>query len=722
MNLHKLLIFLPLLYLNISFGQGATLYVTDPQNPWWWEQATIEEADFVIKPQGLYTQVDMYLTFSARNTSFESQTQLEVVAEMNFPEGVMFIDSWLWIEDVIVKAEIIDRWTASGIYEEIVGRQQDPSILFKNSERDYMLRIYPMLANASRRVKLSYLTPASWTNERVSSVLPLFIQQTSYNPLDKITLRYLEEGEYSDLSIAELPAQTFNQGIDPELGKFQETIIRDPYLLSQLTLEAPAPFKDGVYVRNYEGKNSNYYQLAILPTQVFGLPQTSKRKVLALLDFNESNNSFISQTGLLQALKMNLKTHLLPSDSFNLMYSNLNFEIDKASDAWVAASAKNIDSLFSVIGQRPIVNYNNVPPLLLRGLDYLKDNGNSGRILLVSDSDKEGGQETANQLLNEVQSRMGDTTFQINILDLTPRRNRSFYTINGIRYEGNQYFYQNLTRLSRGNQLRQVNSNASVENNLDELMAQISSFMGTLDLYTTLQNGFCYNRYQLTGNQEFTNLNKPVLQIGKYEGAFPFVIEAAGEYNDILFGESLTIPASDIVPADSTAEDVWVGTFINQLEQEAYDNNTISEIINRSISARVLSLYTAFIALEPGLGGEPCLDCNDDTEGGVVDVEEIEVDSAAFDIEIYPNPFRERATINIVFKERIDLEDFEFIIFNALGQQVKRFNTVDGFFGNEIQLEWDATDESGQEIEPGIYLFSVQNASTRTNKKLIHIK
>lgn len=63
----------------------------------------------------------------------------------------MIIDSWLWIGDEISKAMILDKWTASSIYENIVKRRKDPSILTKMSDLQYELRIFPMAGNEKEK-------------------------------------------------------------------------------------------------------------------------------------------------------------------------------------------------------------------------------------------------------------------------------------------------------------------------------------------------------------------------------------------------------------------------------------------------------------------------------------------------------------------------------------------------------------------------------------------
>ena len=114
-----------LILCSICFTQlfaQTNLTVSDPQRAWRIDQGVVEEATFEVHPQGIYTAIDMYLTFSAKGLGYQNSDTLEVVLDFELPGGSIMIDSWLWIDDIIVKADILDRWTASGIYEEIVGK------------------------------------------------------------------------------------------------------------------------------------------------------------------------------------------------------------------------------------------------------------------------------------------------------------------------------------------------------------------------------------------------------------------------------------------------------------------------------------------------------------------------------------------------------------------------------------------------------------------------
>ncbi|MBK6949406.1 MAG: hypothetical protein IPH16_16250 [Haliscomenobacter sp.] len=150
------------------------LRVSDPQATWKNAPATIEEAVFTLAPHGAFTEVGMYLTFSAKGSEslFAPDLPLEVRFEFQLPKEAMVTDSWLWVDDQIIQAKILDRWTASQIYESIVNRRRDPSILFKDYSGRYRLQIYPLPMGKSRKVKLTFLVPNSWSENEVKWLFP----------------------------------------------------------------------------------------------------------------------------------------------------------------------------------------------------------------------------------------------------------------------------------------------------------------------------------------------------------------------------------------------------------------------------------------------------------------------------------------------------------------------------------------------------------------------
>ncbi len=232
--------------------------VLDHQQQWNRDQGTIESAEFTIHPRGVYMEIGMYLTVSARQSYFEEEEglNLETILDFNLPEGAIVHDSWLWIGEDIIQAEILDRWTAGNIYEDIVGRNQDPSILYKQSATQYQLRIFPMEADSTRRVKVTYLMPADFSAENISVNLPIDLLKTSRVPLEYIQVQAFLDDEWENPQFLQTPAD-FEEVNHPTLGKSLITEV-SMQNLNSLDFALNSPMKEGVYLNNFEQGNENH--------------------------------------------------------------------------------------------------------------------------------------------------------------------------------------------------------------------------------------------------------------------------------------------------------------------------------------------------------------------------------------------------------------------------------------------------------------------------------
>ena len=84
----------------------------------------------------------------------------------------------------------------------------------------------------------------------------------------------------------------------------------------------------------------------------------------------------------------------------------------------------------------------------------------------------------------------------------------------------------------------------------------------------------------------------------------------------------------------------------------------------------------------------------------------------------FPNPFNPRTTIHY---ELPNQELVQIIIFNLLGHQVKRL--VYGFRGAGVNsIVWDGTNDHGQPVSAGIYIYQLQAGGFLQTRKMILLK
>lgn len=719
--MYRLLRRIPLLFLFLlsaatGIAQAQHLEVLNPQQPWNRTQGTIEEATVTVRPHGVYMEYDLYLTFSARDGNFSQNEMLETALYFAMPEAAVFTDSWLWFKGDILRADIMDVWTASQIYEDIVNRNQDPSILYKRGPGWYELRIFPMAPNETRKVKLTYLLPAHWTPRTVTSALPVDLLRTSRNPVD-LRLNVFTGTKWKGLDIVERPGIDFQLATDAELGSYLTTVIPwNDLRHTDLSLAFDAPLTDGVFFGETHYNGETWYQLALLPAEAIDV--AAQRKVALLLDYDAGKTS-VGEDELVETARSLLSTHLAPTDSFTVILSRLN--IHRVSEDWLPADSATIATTFDALGSNPVADYSNLPALLADGIRFIKEQGTGGSLLLVSSSDQVGETRVANELIDDLRAETNPLP-PLHLVDLA-NRNVTWYNIGGRSYFGNEYFYTNLARLSGGS-FFSISDGTPYPQQLSAGFSALRGGIGSFDLYTTRENGFCYGRFPLGSATESVFLDRAILQVGKCFGSGAFTLETSGIYQSAPFSERLTLAHG--APTDSTLASLWTGRQIDQLERGSQNNDVISQIINYSLNQRVLSQYTAFIALEPSQGGEVCETCDgepgDDGSGNPTDTEDEQPASGQTTLTAYPNPFNTQVTVKAKLAEPMNASEITVQIYNVMGQLVRTLHFSESGFIEELTLTWDGESDTGQRVASGTYFLVLTTPSGRHTLTLTLIR
>lgn len=694
------------------------LQIQHPRQTWRYGQGTIEQAVISIKPQGIYMEYGLYLTFSARGLGFTAADSVEVQFFFDLPKGAIIHDLWLWVDDQIMRALIMDRWTASGIYEDIVKRRRDPAILFKNGENNYELRIYPMIGNKTRKIKLTYLMPAQWLPTTVAAGLPTNLLRTSRRPLSVFNLLYWPHPTWVNPRILEFPATEFLAKNDEEFGDYVRADLPPAATEIAVNFGVDSPMRNGVFLSKWQQGGEGIYQLALLPSQALDLQ--APKKVAFLFDYDASKST-ITSAEVLAGVKTLLQTSFAASDSFNLIFSRAT--IRRAGEHWFAADSAGVAQAFANAGANPIASYSNLPALLANGLDFVKQRGNDGSLLLLACSDQVGNYQVANPLLDDL-LRSTESMTPIHIGDFAGI-NANYYFNGGRYYFGNEYFYENLARRTTGSFTQIMQTGNSLRALLTAATQSLSGFIDAFDLHTTLGSGFCYGRFALGGGaNQAVYLDRPILQVGKFAGDFPFIIEASGFYRGTPFSREISTAAGEVFAADTLAEEIWIGNHLAALEaQPSPSNEMIRQIIDTSVRERVLSRYTAFLALEPNDTVKVCVDCQDESRlvppTAVVAREETPADSV---LQAYPNPFNAATTLRLKLPENVNSGEVSLKIYNVMGQRVRSFDLNNAAGNRIVHFTWDGRNDAGEMLATGAYYAILQTPNARFTAKLLMMK
>ncbi len=703
---------------NFLLAQQSQLNVLDPHSWSSSDQATIEEASLTIKPKGMYMEYGLYLTLSPNGSYFDGVNYSDLEFEMFFelPERSIVHDSWLWVDGQIMQALLIDRQKATEIYEGIVSRRKDPSILYQNGNGTYELRVYPVSGSGSRKLKITYLVETNWGRNRVSTPLPLDILKLS-SKVPTLEMTIYTDDDFGSPRIDELDLISAQQTTNG-LGVHYLDI--PSYALisnDDLSLSYTSPLtNDGVFVAKHESGNSEgYYQAIVSPSQM-SINSGGVRKLAVALDL-KTNQSHLSQDEYLGKVKSMLMDQLLPTDSFALFFSTITSAY-QTNNTWLAATPNNINSMISIIPSNFLQsNGTGLNLLLNKSINFVKNNGSNGELLLVSNNNDITDHQQATAFFTGLFSSFNFTVPPINVVNFFEQIP---YSGNPQSYEqGNEYLFRKFSDNTGGSYIEHVfeeyNSydpwtgyytnyrrSTSIRDLLNGSLHAIYSNNDIMDVVTDITNGLCYDEYSagVTSNTTITGVIK---KIGQYYGSDPIELKVVTGYQGQLTVTNYTDSISRT--ADSCTRKMWAAHLVKDLEDQSH----VRDAIDASREHRVLSRYTAFLALEPNDTLSACENCVDDSgqEGQpTVGMNELMDETTAF---LFPNPFTIVTTIELSLPSISGDELVEIRIYDISGKLVKTMEerTENG----ELSIVWEGENEGGETVAKGTYLIVISSES-----------
>lgn len=633
------------------------MYVNDPQS-WWHESGgSIDNLEITIEPNGVYAQVDMaFDVFTSEEDFFHEGSPLEFVFDFKMPDNIIFQDSWLWIEDYISKGEIYEVNEGTQIYEDIVDRQQDPSILTKVNSEYYNLKIYPLQADSTRRVMLSYLVPMDFTKVSASTKIPYDVFYTSQQTPQNITLIVKQNENWNHeeylSSNATLIYSDAQESVYSIASLYDTENVIVSYNRSDLT-------QDHI-LSTFEEEGVQYFNLAYFPTSESNI-EGKNHMIIVDIDIN----NFRPTSGvdrLLSDIKHNLKSNLRDNDKFNICYSD--FVIKLASENWIDATEENINLVLDEIISSGIDYDSRFQSLLPTALEFINSKGEKANITLLSSStDYNSIQESENyhESLNEYISE-NNLMSDISIIDVAFTNRRTLWVDNE-RFYGNGYMYHLITRDYNG-QYVQLNDIGQVSEVLKDFFSTNLISIDSPNFEVDFANGFTYDTYTDFSNNNLINLDNPIITVGKYVGEFPLEVSFYGFKDGEPFINETELTDTEVFSTEIDIKKIWTREFILENEYSS-DFDDRLEVVDYSFEERLLSAHTIFLCLEPDLMTISQNNLNDDLI--------LSSSNGPFEsnVLIYPNPFQEELFIELPIDDLKDFDNSKIQLINTNGQLVK---------------------------------------------------
>jgi Ca-activated chloride channel family protein len=655
----------------------------------------VDEAVLTVKPHGLYLEYGLYLTFSHQGVYFSPNDSLEVTCDFELPEKAAVIDSWLWINEDIVRGKLLDLWTASTIYENTVKRRTDPSILTKTGGKTYNLKIFPLVAGSTRRVKLTYLVPLDWQERTVRAPIPGALLKAARVQPPALKILFFPREHWSVPTVSGSIGFPFLPLYHPVQGNYLQAEVPASAYGTSLYLSLPAPYNKGVYAEKHTLGDQQFFELAIQPNLF--LNTWEPRRVCVLVDY-QAGGQTPGAGSVMEQLRQALTQELSPDESFNLMVSS-GFSVKKARSQWVPAHPDSIQKICQEMLPK-LGNTSNLTGLLPAGLAFAQQQINPADVLLISNSTQFNNLSASIAAYYNTQALL-QPLLPISVLDFNTATD--YFYQDGLVFYGNEHYFRNICQFSGGDYYSTRNNPATLQDQLSLALQNLQNNLQAFDLHTGLDNGFCYGRYYLSDPPaQLRSLRKPLLQLGKYVGNFPMKVQMGGLLAGQPFFEEFHLEASDFPEGDSLVREMWVAQLLRDLEEGPIDNNQVLSAIQTSLSERVLSRYTAFLCLEDST--QFCYNCLDETTLTPT----ANVAGADTLLTAFPNPFSDQVT----FRFQVSGAGAVLEVFRADGQVVFSDELTSDAAGT---LVW----RPGAALPAGPYLARLTSGSSSATVRVI---
>ena len=694
-----------IVFLALKAYSNTSLTITNPRG-WGVYNGEIHNVEVKLTPKGSYMQYDLTMSIHLAADIIGNTDTLEAIMYFDLPKNCIINDSWLWIDDYISKAKLIEVNTAINIYDGIVRRRRDPSLLTKNFTQ-YKMSIFPILSSLPRKIKISYLVPMEWNKNDIAVDLPIQLFNTSYNIRPNISLAVKNDAYFNNYEIAELTTQP---SIDSSVsGYTYYTILNTQYTsFIKMNVIAHKPTSENLNSYFYENSNSGYFE-SIIDMQSI-ISSTPKKICIAIENDISSPSVFTNTIEYIAFIRKYLLQYYTEKDSFMLVYlgNSTTTPINLVS-TWKPINSTYLDANFNSSIANNIINSQfATKELLVLANNNILNNNTGGEVVLFTNIKRKYNWPDMYNYIDAIKSQI-DSTIKINVLNFYGKNTNS-----NIDDVSNSYIFKKLCNYTNGiyndyetaDAILQVSTNYYYNNSFTILPNKIikkefEDMSPNIPFYSfnySIAGGIIADKYESFYNQPLREKSE-VRVSGKFFGTNPIQVTYSMNTDSGIYSKNLI---SYAYYSDSTIrQNHFANKYLIPADFSTSNVLTTNELIDLSINQRVLSNKTAFLALETTDTMNQCISClSSPTQPSALTT------NRTLSNEIFPNPFINNLTIRSSEKiDRISMCDI-------YGKLVLDIDLATNLSPNEWQI--DPTNS----IAPGIYFITIYSG---INKEIIKV-
>ncbi len=716
-----LIVAFAMLLLSLLKSEAAVIQVCNPNYSSWYSYGSvIQTCSLFVKPKGIYCQYDLEMAVGVSGNFSNALDSLEINYQFTLPTDWTINDSWLWVGDTIVPAMLIDRSKATEIYESYVSRRTDPSLLTWDTYGAANLRVYPLFADKTRKFRISFLAPSNWTIDNITSELSATLLPNNVSQFD-IFIRDDNEFKFAN-------ALTVNKSIVNANDIHKDTIetigfsrysVQNYQYSQPISISYDRVNKSNVFFDICEKNNEKYYQMALIYPEIEN--NRPAKKVLFAYDMDKFSEA---KSGTCAKLTSSMNTILNTKDSFNLLLSGATNKF--VFDKWMPASKDNLDSAIRALKAHTTNSLTYFHNVMLSINDFVKDETEydvTSVLLLTSDITY----NSADKTMDEYSYLRGLLNYRVKInigmfYENANNNGNAYY--NGFEYNGNYYRYNqllcyNISAFTQGMVETDLNHCTYNYNDgyyyyYDNIMPLFEAYYNQ-NLYGTnllilMNDGFSYLDNVVASNSAYS------LMCGKIYGDDGITVKITGFDGENPFSKSY--PVQNIISTNNYKNNQFSAfAEMKKLSKEQQSKSITEEIVKFSTKNRVISQYTAFLALEPWLMNiNEKYDYNEAENAGDKDnggeATGVADPTNSLDIKLIYNSINSSLAINIKNSDsKMEVESVR--IYDLSGRELHHWQ-IEDMNNPELNLTW----QFGEEISNGTVIVMIETNKGTISKKI----
>ncbi|MBI5369475.1 MAG: VWA domain-containing protein [Planctomycetes bacterium] len=561
------------------FADGMIIIPPRPVDPPNWRAIPL-----AVNYHKVEVKIDNQVAVTSVDQEFRNPNnmQLEGLYIFPLPAGASVSKFSMWIDGQETEAELLERDKAAQIYEGIVRQMKDPALLEYMGTRAFKLRIFPIPALGTKRVRLEYSEVIGNDNGLCTYRYPLNTEKFSSAPLDLVALR-VQIASQLPLKNVFSPSHNVDvvkKGDKNAVVSFEQSkVLPDKDFILYYTLSED-DFGVNLLTWRKAGEDG-YFMLLVAPKQEAKDADVIRKDVVFVIDTSGSmvENNKIDQAK--KALRFCVQS-LNAGDRFNVISfateaRRLKDGLVEWNDANKAAALEFIDGMKARGGTA-------IHEALQSALDLAPNDANRPFcVVFVTDGNPTIGESREDAILGGVGARK------------IP--NLRLFTF-GVGYDLNAKLLDKLADLNHG-----ARDYATPEENIE---VKVSNFYDKIahpvlaDVKLAFEGLEAYDRYP----KEMPDLfrGSQLVVYGRYKGEGHKAIHVTGKVNGAE--RRITYEANFAATGDQhdALPRLWavskIGYLLDEIRLRGENPELKSEVVSLAKQFGILTPYTSYLVLE----------------------------------------------------------------------------------------------------------------------------